>query len=358
MKKRINNRRRRTQGKKKVVDEAYVFLGRWFRSRVWRWRYRRVLIQLLAEQVTVCPVTPPTQPTPTKQDQLQIQQQQFPPIVRRSADCYEPTIHHHLREEELQYMPSPQTFRTVQPHITENMRLALIDWLIAVHERYNLDHETLYLCVNILDRFLSVVAVKPTKLQLIGVTCLWIASKYEDILPPTVDDMSYMTDNSSSTSEIIAMEKLILHHIGFQVSISSPWCFLKRYAAIVEPQNTKLFHSACYIMELSLMRYQNGCDYCPSLIASAALYKSLKGLGMEWTNVLQSKTGYHEAELAATASHLDDIPLSSRNSIETLDRKYKKVVNKQPTTTTTTISGTETSSTTAPKKKQGQKRNR
>ena len=64
------------------------------------------------------------------------------------------------------------------------MRGILIDWLVEVAEEYRLEAETLYLAVNYIDRFLSFVPVNRSKLQLVGVTCMLIASKYEEIHPP------------------------------------------------------------------------------------------------------------------------------------------------------------------------------
>ena len=64
------------------------------------------------------------------------------------------------------------------------MRSILIDWLVEVAEEYRLVPETLYLAVNYIDRFLAHVPVNRSKLQLVGVTCMLIASKYEEIHPP------------------------------------------------------------------------------------------------------------------------------------------------------------------------------
>jgi cyclin A len=63
-----------------------------------------------------------------------------------------------------------------QPDITFNMRTILVDWLVDVTEEYRMQTETLFLAVNYLDRFLSFMAVQRSKLQLVGISCLFIAS--------------------------------------------------------------------------------------------------------------------------------------------------------------------------------------
>lgn len=42
-----------------------------------------------------------------------------------------------------------------QTDINEKMRKILVDWLLKVHSKFKLLPETLYLTVNIIDRYLS-----------------------------------------------------------------------------------------------------------------------------------------------------------------------------------------------------------
>ena len=83
------------------------------------------------------------------------------------------------------------------------MRAILVDWLIDVHQKFKLLSETLFLAVNIIDRFLSIRLINRNKLQLIGVTAAMIATKYEEIYPPTVKDWVYITDNAYKKEEIL-----------------------------------------------------------------------------------------------------------------------------------------------------------
>ena len=78
------------------------------------------------------------------------------------------------------------------------MRAVLLDWLIEVHCQFRLLQETLYMAVGILDRFLEAegASIKRCKLQLVGVTAMWIASKVEEMFAPEVSDFVYVTDNS------------------------------------------------------------------------------------------------------------------------------------------------------------------
>ena len=80
----------------------------------------------------------------------------------------------------------------LQPELNSTMRSILIDWMVEVHMKFRLLPETLYLCINILDRYLSCVPVPRKRLQLVGVTSLLVACKYEEIYPPEVKDCVYI----------------------------------------------------------------------------------------------------------------------------------------------------------------------
>ena len=95
---------------------------------------------------------------------------------------------------------------TLQNDINPKMRSVLLDWLIDVHYKFKLQPETLFLTVNLIDRYLEKVVINRKKLQLIGVTSMFIASKYEEIYAPEVKDFAYVTDSAYSKKEILQME--------------------------------------------------------------------------------------------------------------------------------------------------------
>lgn len=84
----------------------------------------------------------------------------------------------------------------LQQEINAKMRRTLIDWLVDVHLKYRLLPETLFICVNLIDRFSSKSLIKRKDYQLVGVTCMLIAAKYEEIYPPYVDNFVYITDHA------------------------------------------------------------------------------------------------------------------------------------------------------------------
>lgn len=91
------------------------------------------------------------------------------------------------------------------------MRAVLVEWLVDVSQAYNLLSETLFLAINYIDRFLSREIVLRRELQLVGITCMLIAAKYEEVRAPQIDDFCYITDNTYTHDEMLAMEQQVRH---------------------------------------------------------------------------------------------------------------------------------------------------
>lgn len=72
--------------------------------------------------------------------------------------------------------------------------------------------------------------VPKTKLQLVGVTAMLLASKYEEMYAPEVRDFVYITDETYSSEEILKMERMMLKELDY--SFGNPLClhFLRRYS--------------------------------------------------------------------------------------------------------------------------------
>ena len=108
-----------------------------------------------------------------------------------------------------------------------------------------------------------------------GVAALLIATKYEEIYPPTIKDFIYLTDNAYTRQEVLKMESEILFHVDFNISQNSPYRFLERYSKIAKADSV-IFFLAQYLLELALLDSKMH-QYLPSLQASAALYLAMRG---------------------------------------------------------------------------------
>jgi len=154
--------------------------------------------------------------------------------------------------------------------ITPVMRTILINWLVEVAEEYRLRRETLFLAVNYVDRFLQIREnVERNLLQLIGITCILIAAKYEEIEIPRVDELMFITDNTYSAKEILATEKLILNDLDYDLTVSTLMTFLPRYLEVAHVNDPEIKCHAQFMADLVLTNYQLGINFSPSLLAAS-----------------------------------------------------------------------------------------
>jgi len=178
-----------------------------------------------------------------------------------------------LRTNEQETLPK-FGYLSRQEDINEKMRAILVDWLVEVHLKFKLVPESLFLTVNLIDRYLEKEQVNRQKLQLVGVTAMLIACKYEEIYPPIVKDFVYITDNAYTKEEILQMERKMLQVLDFDIQITSSHRFLERYCKVAKTEPL-IFNLSKYLIELALVNYKM-IQYSHSNLASSALYLSLK----------------------------------------------------------------------------------
>lgn len=90
--------------------------------------------------------------------------------------------------------PIRENFLQSQLDVTPKMRSVLLDWINEVHHQFSLESETYYMAVAMIDRYLQAESNTSRKyLQLVGVTALFMASKYEELMPPEISDFVYVT---------------------------------------------------------------------------------------------------------------------------------------------------------------------
>ncbi|CAI9087985.1 OLC1v1022204C1 [Oldenlandia corymbosa var. corymbosa] len=201
---------------------------------------------------------------------------------------------------ESQNQPLKQ-YLAVQTEITPQMRGILINWLIEVHLKFDLMQETLFLMVTLLDQFLSLVSIKKNKMQLVGLTALLLASKYEDFWHPRIVDLIGVSADSYTREEMLRMENAFLTTLKFRLNAPTPYVFMLRF--IKAAQSDKKFeHLAFYLIELCLVEYE-ALKYKPSLLCASAIYLARCTLQMnpKWTLLLQKHTRYEEDQIRQCA---------------------------------------------------------
>ncbi|KAL6239721.1 hypothetical protein BDW75DRAFT_102157 [Aspergillus navahoensis] len=164
---------------------------------------------------------------------------------------YSEEIFEYMREQEIKMLPNAH-YMDNQAEIQWSMRSVLMDWLVQVHHRFSLLPETLFLCVNYIDRFLSCKIVSLGKLQLVGATAIFIAAKYEEINCPSVQEIVYMVDGGYTVDEILKAERFMLSMLQFELGFPGPMSFLRRISK-ADDYDLETRTLAKYFLEITIM---------------------------------------------------------------------------------------------------------
>ncbi|KAJ3238093.1 hypothetical protein HDU81_008392 [Chytriomyces hyalinus] len=228
------------------------------------------------------------------------------PVAKRTTDDpmmlseYANEIFIYMKQMELKTMPNPK-YMDMHPILTWDMRATLVDWLATLHFKLSLLPETLFLTMNLMDRFMSLKpSVSAEKFQLVGVTAIFIASKYEEILVPSVQILVHMVGGGYTSNEILMAERFMLATLGFGIGYNGPMAFLKRCLAL-EGGDARLTLLARYFSEIVLLD-PVFLGAPPSLVAATAVFLGKKMLNLgEWTVKHSQESGYTENQLLSCA---------------------------------------------------------
>ena len=252
--------------------------------------------------------------------ELELNNNELPSINKNPQNVQEyfSDIFKYFFEIESTYLPIPN-YMDSQNDINEKMRGILNDWLIEVHLKYKLVPDTMYLTINLIDRYLSKKKVLRTKLQLVGVTAMFIASKYEEIFPPEAKDFVYITDNACNKKELLDMEIDMLTTLNFDITFPSQYRFLELYKQVLNLSDI-MFNYSYYLLDLCLISYKM-IKYKFSELAATAVLISIK----IFKGVLDNfeKTGYKENQLTNCCKDMCNILQNSeKNNLPAVRKKF------------------------------------
>ncbi|KAH9545560.1 hypothetical protein CY35_12G054000 [Sphagnum magellanicum] len=247
------------------------------------------------------------------------------------CSMYAAEIYEHLRRAEIKRRPSSDFMESLQQDINKSMRGILIDWLVEVAEEYKLVPDTLYYTISYIDRFLSSNVVPRQRLQLLGVSCMLIAAKYEEICSPQVEEFCYITDNTYCREEVLEMERKVLNELNFELTTPTTKSFLRRFIRAAQAgykaPSLSLEFLGNFLAELTLMEY-SFLPYLPSLIAASAVFMAKLTLDSSrhpWDSTLQHYTGYKPSELRECVVGIHEIQCNTKNcTLPAIREKYRQ----------------------------------
>ncbi|KZV87098.1 hypothetical protein EXIGLDRAFT_711915 [Exidia glandulosa HHB12029] len=243
---------------------------------------------------------------------------------------YRSEIRRYMHDMELATMSSAQSMDQ-QPEIRWEMRPCLVDFLVETHLSFRLRPETLYLTLNIIDRYVSRRIVYTKHYQLVGCTALWIAAKFEDAKDrvPTADELCQLCRGAYDQSAFTQMEIHVLNTIGWMVGHPTAEAWLRIACCGAGVEDTKTQHVARFLMEISLF-HREYIAYPSSAVASGALClaRHIMGkmrrpqdeseLGLEVVDLIDNHLVSHAHELSETLVKKYSMPYYSKASTHVL----------------------------------------
>ncbi|KAH6685214.1 cyclin-like protein [Plectosphaerella plurivora] len=208
---------------------------------------------------------------------------------------YATEIFEYLRDLECKSIPNPN-YMDHQDELEWKTRGILVDWLIEVHTRFSLLPETLFLAINLVDRFLSEKVVQLDRLQLVGMAAMFIAAKYEEVMSPHVGNFRKISDDGFTEAEILEAEQFILSALHYDLSYPNPMNFLRRISK-ADNYDIQCRTIGKYLTEICLLDHRF-LAFRPSHVAAGAMYLARLILDRgEWNATIAYYAGYNEDEV-------------------------------------------------------------
>ncbi|XP_076453514.1 G2/mitotic-specific cyclin-B3-like [Babylonia areolata] len=228
----------------------------------------------------------------------------------------------YYKEREEQFRLSPYLAR--HPQVTQRMRAVLVDWLVEVQENFELNHETLYLAVKLVDTYMaSVQDIQRDNVQLLGAVSLFLSSKYDERMPPAIDDFIYICDHAYNRDQFMAMERELFRTVGFDLGRPISYRFLRRYSRCGRSE-TKTLYLARYILELSQMEYKFVFQRESMMAASVLYIARMMRRETGWTPTLEFYTGYTLKEMKPLILEINNQFRNRRHpDLSTIHDKYR-----------------------------------
>jgi hypothetical protein len=195
------------------------------------------------------------------------------------------------------------------------MRPYLLDFLVEAHSAFQLLPETLFLTINLLDRYCSKRVVYKRHYQLVGCAALLIASKYGDKKEkvPTIKELKSMCCSLYDDDMFLQMEWHVLSTLEWAVGHPTVDNFL-RLAVKDNVYDPEVENLTLYILEISLY-YRDFVSKQSSTLALAALALARHILGRPQARANEYSSRYCNTTLLALSQKLHEPSLI-------LSRKY------------------------------------
>ena len=214
-----------------------------------------------------------------------------------------------------------------QKDINGKMRGILVDWLVDVAGKFKLLGETLFAAVCLLDRYLERKQVPRAKLQLVGISCLMVMAKFEEIYPPGVRDFVCVCDRAYSHEQLLDTEADILQALQFDLALTPSLVFYREMAPGLRLSPKPLVFGE-YLLETALLsehasKFSQRELACGALFLVNKIFKCRKGFAPDLAPLMP---GVPESRVKGCAKELYKVlGAVSDSGLSAIKRKFASV---------------------------------
>uniref|UniRef100_A0A672ZTZ0 Cyclin-F n=1 Tax=Sphaeramia orbicularis TaxID=375764 RepID=A0A672ZTZ0_9TELE len=212
-----------------------------------------------------------------------------------------------------------RAWETLGQGIKDPMRYILVDWLVEVTTMKEFSSLTLHMTLGCVDRYLALRSVPKSRLQLLGIACMVICTRYVSKEILTIREAVWLTDNTYKYEDLVRMMGEVMSVL--RGKIRSPT--LLDYGEVLLsllPLERRTTHLFSYICELSLLYSALATPPCAKLACAALLLtRALHHYAPIWPCLLVDYTGFSKEDLVPLSLLLyvkcfnEDVPKDTRH---------------------------------------------
>jgi len=179
-----------------------------------------------------------------------------------------------MRDDQPPQIPFPPDDGLLPPDDREKV----VDFIAEVCEEFTLQPQTTGLAVHYFDRCMSAPADKDCPIELVGLVCILIASKFVETKVPAVSELCLISQNEYERQEVKDAEIMLLHRLEWELHAATPHSFLEQLAVafdVNEPSRKR----AEFFVDMSYYEYAI-LEFAPMTVAASSLLLSWKQLGL------------------------------------------------------------------------------
>ncbi|CAK70621.1 unnamed protein product (macronuclear) [Paramecium tetraurelia] len=177
----------------------------------------------------------------------------------------------------LEKQNKPTEYLFIDPKgLDDEERIRFLNWLVEITQAYSMNYSTFFIVCSILDEYQKITLnVTKDNLHLTGVSCIYLASKFNDVIPLRLDQAIDISHNRLARTKILQRELEIFESLDHQLNFSNGFLFLtlllRLYLSKIKDKENDIIEIAYFTLKLCCFDYKLQSIYYQSEISAGCL---------------------------------------------------------------------------------------